>query len=142
MAGRKSFAVKIEGRKELEKMLDLIPKRVNQVLGKAMEIAIQPIKRAAERKAPIRKTGKGGTLRDNFHTTLNERPGNVAIFLGPGEPAFYGVFYELGTKNQPARPFFRPAFDETHKFASKAFGFVVAKAIRRAIAETRLRGPS
>lgn len=131
-----SLTVKLENRKQIIRMLDLIPKKVNGVLLKAMERAVSPIKRAAESKAPIRKTGKGGTLRDSFTTEANVKPGNIALFLGPGVQAFYGQMQELGTKNHPAQPFLRPAFDEQKNNAARLFGFTVAKAVRDAVRQS------
>ncbi len=122
------FTVVLEGQEDLIKKLNKINKGVNRILVRAMKKAAAPIIRAAKAKAPF----DTGELRDHIGVSVNAKPGNVALIVGPTRGTFYGGFNEFGTKNQPARPFMRPAFDEKKKVAAKIFGDQVIGAINAA----------
>jgi len=38
---------------------------------------------------------------------------SATVAVGPHKDAFYGLFQELGTSTMPAKPFLRPALDES-----------------------------
>ena len=64
-----------------------------------------------------------GFLRDHIGTKLSIRAksdkGNAMV--GPVKKAYWGLFAEFGTKNQPARPFMRPAYESAKQTALDTF---------------------
>jgi HK97 gp10 family phage protein len=105
---------KFEGGKELQAALKDLSQRVTRkVLLVALEDAAEPIRRRASVLAP-RGDSSGVTLRDEIVVgpARGTDTREVAIAIGPSTRAFYGSFVELGTSQQPARPYLRPAFDE------------------------------
>lgn len=58
----------------------------------------------------------------------------------PGGDTFYWRFVEFGTKNAPARPFMRPAMEESVKPATDEFIKQYDKAVDRAIRRAKKTG--
>jgi HK97 gp10 family phage protein len=124
-------AVKIDGLKELDATLKLLPEKIARnlmrraisrggaVFRKEM-IATAPrrVKEPAERKyGPIWKNIR---LSTRFRRSTGEITGKV----GPNaKVAFYARFYEFGTSHQRARPWLRPLFIRN---AGKALDAMVA----------------
>lgn len=61
----------------------------------------------ARRRAPK----DTGVLRKSIYVTTDREPGTRIRIAKVVIGAFYGRFIELGTVDQPARPFLRPAAD-------------------------------
>jgi len=73
------------------------------------------------------------------NTARNRRKGIAGqAFDGP-PPAYYWRFTELGTSQQPARPFIRPAVDGAEHAIIQATVNGLAQAIDRAIGKQRAR---
>ena len=78
-------------------------------------------------------------LRDQIKVTVTTKTDisfAIAVHIGA---AYWGMFQEFGTSKMSARPWFRPAFDETVQAALDTIGKELGKGIERAA--TRLAGP-
>jgi len=87
-----------------------------KVFTKALNEGIKPVVDALKRHVPV-LTGK---LRDSVTVgkVRKSKSGSYSQIAGPkGE--FYGIYSEHGTSKQPAKPWMRPAFDESQAEAYK-----------------------
>jgi HK97 gp10 family phage protein len=110
--------VKLEGFKELAAALDNLPGRVeDKVLQSAVTGAIRQAGKEIRKDAPRSEEQstaslKYGRLSKNIKISrvrsAKKRGKGAKITIGD---AFWGFFYERGTRYQPARPWFVPAFD-------------------------------
>lgn len=91
----------------------------------------------------------GGFAISTLHieTRLDKRTGSAIATLGVAREAFYATaFVELGTAHMPARPWLRPAFEQSEDAMLKAIGTqmktridsITAKSQRRAAQRARL----
>lgn len=109
--------VHIEGLSALEETLTTLTKKAaKKILRQAGRRAGTIWKDAIEEQ--IQRQGLMATdyMVDHIQINTKSKSGNdgsITVSVGPAEDAFYGRFAEFGTKNEPAQPFMRPAFDET-----------------------------
>jgi HK97 gp10 family phage protein len=127
------ITAKIEGLQELQAKLDVLPtKLAKRILRPSLEDAGAIIQQAMGVRAP-RESGNLTThigLKVVVHNDLD-----ASVKVGPDKSAWYGMYAELGTaphtetsKNgktwthpgEPARPFMRPAFEESKDAALAA----------------------
>ena len=132
--------VKIEGLPELDRRLKTLPRKVAQKhLTNSVRKGALPVRADAKRRVRV-VTGK---LKANiFYFSIRTRNRTYAaeygvsvrsdgVFYGKagwrsGGPrddprnAYYWTFVEFGTKNRPARPFLRPAFESQKREADRA----------------------
>lgn len=132
--------MRIEGAKELDRVLKRLPKKIRgKVLRQALMAGARVIRKAMRQRAPVR-TGKLQMSIAARRDRGAERGGaSVAVKVGPLGRGFYGMFIEFGTSRQPARPWARPAFEESKNEALDKTGGQLGKAIEREAA--RLAGP-
>lgn len=73
-----------------------------------------------------------GTLKKNLRMRpfRNPRPGFRGSRVSTRD-AFWGFFYEFGTKHQAARPWFRPAIESANGAAIRAFNAAIARGLVR-----------
>jgi len=145
--------IKIEGLEGLVKSFNLLPGETNKVIRRTMSAAIATVRTAAREAAPkaeksftrhFRSTGtrveiKPGTLRKAIKSKAKQARGNRNRFEGvltvdegsqDSRDAFYWRFVEFGTKDQPARPFIRPAAQD----AENKIEGIVSNAMEQSIA--------
>jgi len=100
----------LEGQAELrDKFSKLRAIDQPKVIRSAVRAAVRPIVKDARNRAPVRT----GALRKSINVKVDrtrDRTGFVAT-VGFGKDQFYGIFSEVGTPTQPARPFLRPAME-------------------------------
>lgn len=105
--------VTIIGFKELEQKLRNEPKNVaRNTLRRAAKDASEIWENAIAERAPQLT----GFLKSQITMSSKTRGGDegyVQVMVGPSKKAYYGIFQEFGTRLQPARPFMRPAFEQT-----------------------------
>lgn len=112
------FTVKVEGLKDIQAALTELPKATaKNVMRRVLLERAEPIAEAARAGVPIDE----GHLKEsiNVSTRLTRRQrgrhrkphrDDVEVFIGPGtNPA--GHLQEFGTRDHPAQPFMRPAWD-------------------------------
>ena len=119
-----SVTTKIEGLDELAKKSSLLKRSFAQTtLRTALRNAAKPVRTKARQKAPRDR----GDLVKGIDTRVKvERDGRGYADVGFKPEVFYGGFQELGTSQQPARPFLRPALSDSHRDGSILEGFVNA----------------
>jgi HK97 gp10 family phage protein len=115
------FDFKLEGSKELDRVLKGLPKAV----GRRMIIAglrdqAKPILRDARRHAPV----DSGDSKKSIKIRTMVKSKFPAITIGPDTDHWFLKFAEYGSTRQTAKPFMRPAWD-AHKRAA-ANGFIVS----------------
>lgn len=110
---------KLVGFEDFDRLLKNLGPRVgNRVLQNAVSssarLAAKEIKKSAPRSTDKRSKASKlyGFLIDNIRVIRlkNVKKGQRAARVDTGD-AFWAVFYELGTRYQPARPFFAAAFE-------------------------------
>jgi HK97 gp10 family phage protein len=124
-----SIEVEVKGLDDLEtKLKELGDKLAKKHLRKALRAGGKVLQEAIVERAPVAtgETPEGhdpGTLRDSVRPRISlssvKEEGKVSI--GPGKSGWYGKFSEFGTRNEPARPWIRPAFDSSAQSALDAF---------------------
>ena len=129
----------ITGLKELAKNSDKLSKSfARTTLRTALRNAAKPVRREARARVPVDE----GDLRKSIKTKATvKRSGDGYADVGfDPEIAFYGGFVELGTSQQPARPFLRPALEQANKSGDIQEAFITAlnKTIERTLG--RIRG--
>ena len=129
--------VHISGASQINSVLRRLPDRVQkQELQKSLRAGGNIIRDAAQALAPV-DTGEG---RDSIKVTAVR--GNsakmVRLVVNTGK-AFYLNFIEFGTRHMRARPFMRPAFDETAGQALQKIGHTLGKGVEKQAAT--LAGP-
>src|SRR5712691_11810040 len=107
------FKVTIQGGAELEqKLRDKTKKLATRVLRRAGREAADVWIKAIEARAP-ELTGFLKTHIEMGTRANGGDDGKLTVFVGPDKRAYYGSFQEFGTRFQPAKPFMRPAFEQT-----------------------------
>jgi len=136
MAGE-LFSVKGEGFKEFDRMLDKLPENVakrvlQKAVTKSLRTALKVIKVAAPRhkgeRSPASKEFK--TLKQNLRVVKIRRTkrGQKGAMITTGN-AFWGFIAEMGSRNQPARPWFLPAFRGVQDLILSTLGVELGKGI-------------
>lgn len=136
--------IKVGGLENLDKMLKQLPVRVeNRVLQSAVTSAIREGRKEIKKSAPVgreqsQSSRKYGRIRDNLtvkrlrRTKANEK----ASRIDTGR-AFWALFYELGTRKQPARPFFANAFRRAEPAIIKKLSERIKDGIEREVKKLR-----
>lgn len=112
------MAVRFEGGPEVAAKLAELSKKLGQRTSQeALELGAERMRVAMVRNAPRRPPHPD--MADHIVTSpLPLRAGETAaVAIGPDKRFSYGLFVELGTVHQAARPFLRPAFDSQRKNA-------------------------
>jgi len=131
-----SGTIRLRGAKQLlEALKTLDDKLAKKVYREAMRAAAKPILETAKANAPV----VTGALRKSLkiRAIKRTRKGRVGVVISTDKgffkgETFYGSFIEFGTKNMPAHPFIRPAFD-SHKVSSiKIIGNEIWSGLRAA----------
>lgn len=102
----------VRGFKEIEALLKKLPeKTAEKVVNAALRSAANVIKKAAQDKAPVRT----GALKKSLAVELDKstKTGTTARIGAKRKIAWYAHIVEFGSSHSAARPFLRPAFDET-----------------------------
>lgn len=138
------FETKITGFEDFDKLLKTLPQTIeNHVLQKAtlqaLDVVIPDIKAAAPK--PNGKRSKAsleyGTLEQNIGVRVlkkaKHQPGERGARISTLD-GFWGLFYEKGTRHQPAKPFFAPSFtgdvSKIINTLAKALGDGINKAVK------------
>lgn len=140
-----SFA-NIRGFDQLEAALAQLPKEIQgKYLSQAVSAGGAVIQAEIKARTPVRQDGQGAKKlsKNSGHGRLPGflkalvtrqlvRDGNghgLTYRIGFGSKGFYGLFYERGTKHQPARPFVAPAIEAVQQRAVFQIGEKLGRAI-------------
>jgi len=119
--------LEITGNEELQTKLGQLSRAVRtEALLKGALAAADVVQDAAYERAP-KRTGKAARSITSEVTVHEAEKATVAV--GPGKEGWYLRFHELGTRYMPARPWLRPALDESESEAKR----VARKAMREVI---------
>lgn len=147
--------MRIDGLKELQNALKELPKEIQKrPLRSAVSAGAKVIADEAINKAPQGETGnlrksiyryrsrrQSPTGKETFlvgvrkgkakyaNTSRNRRLGRVGKTYQTQGEAYYWRFVEFGTSSQPARPFLRPAFENSKERAVQVMKERLGKAI-------------
>ena len=122
----------IKGLKELAKNSDKLSKSfARTTLRTALRNAARPVRNKARANVPV----DSGDLKRSIAVNAKvDRAGEGYADVGyRKDKAFYGGFVELGTSQQPARPFLRPALEESEGDIEQAFIGALNKTIEKAL---------
>ena len=121
------MTIKIENLTALQRdFSNLTSKMQRAVLRDALRSAARPVVASAKSKVPTRT---GALKRGIAQRVSVKASGKAEAIIGFDRKQFYGRFAELGTSKMAARPFLRPALDESQQKIEQAF----VEAINRGI---------
>jgi len=112
---------------------NLTAKMQRGVLRDALRAAARPVVASAKSKVPVR-TGK---LQRGIQQRVSVKSGSAEAIIGFDRKQFYGRFIELGTSKMSAKPFLRPALDESQNQIEQAFAAAVERGINRKAAQNQ-----
>ncbi len=123
----------LNGVEELEGKLNKLARDVQRkLLTTALKNAADLTRERASELAPVR-TGRLKKEEIIVKVGAESTLDHAVVRVGPSKDAFYGLFQEIGTIHMTARPFLRPAFEETktqvYEKAAKEFIEAVNEAI-------------
>lgn len=130
---------------DLSRGLRMLPSALTQkVVQKALAVSAEPIRAEAAARAPRDEKAPPPHLADHIVIDVlteseigrgAEWKGDEAVVqIGPTVQHFYGYFSEFGTAHEPARPWFRPAFDSKSGAAFALYASTIWVQIRKAAA--------
>jgi len=122
------MAIKVENLAALQRdFANITAKMQRGVLRDALRAAARPVVAAAKSKVSVR-TGK---LKSGIQQRVHVGAGSADALIGFDRKQFYGRFIELGTSKMSARPFLRPALDESQSKIEQAFIAAIERGINR-----------
>ena len=121
----------IKGLEQLAKNRKLLKKSFERnTIRTALRNAAKPVVAKAKAGAPVRT----GALKRSIRSSVKiDRAGLGTARIGFGRDQFYGGFFELGTSQQAAQPFLRPALAESEPEILGAFIGSINMTIERAL---------
>jgi HK97 gp10 family phage protein len=127
-------SMRFEGGTELAAGLNRLSTRVSKgLLQKALMAGAEPIRKQGSVNAP-HDPSTPQDIKDNIVAgPVRKVPedATAGVAVGPRRGFAYGLPNEIGTVNQPARPFMRPAFDTEKERALGAVNLVLRKELIR-----------
>ena len=126
----------MSGAQALDGVLKKLPERVaRNVVRRAVTKGAKVIEEEMRARAPVGATGNlkasigqvGVKSRDKSKLTRT-----VGALKGAGRKGFHAHLLEFGTVKMAARPFIRPAFDQTKGEALKVIGMELGKGVEKA----------
>jgi len=121
------------GFQEMIDTLDSMGEEGEKIFKNSLNEGAKPVKAAMERRAPVRT----GLLKVNIKigSVRKLKNGIYTQVIGPGKgdisKVFYGKFTEYGTSKQPAKPWMRPAFDESQDEAYRIIEQIIQDGIEQ-----------
>lgn len=132
-------SLNIEGVRELQRNVDKLSRSFSKsTLRTALRNAAAPVRKEARSKAPKESGALRRAIKSRAKVTRSGF-GFADVGVEKGD-VFYGHFIEVGTSQQPARPFLRPALDDAERDGRVTDAFITAlnKTIERQVG--RIRG--
>jgi len=143
---KNTMSIELHGDKALMRAMNLLPDKVyNKVVKQAVNQAATPIRKQAQKNAPV---GKTGNLKRNI-IKKSKLYKNQAVVLsvvggqykkdpseeGSANHAHLVEFGHGGPKPAPPHPFMRPAFDATKGKAEAKLRRAIGKGVEREAAK-------
>ena len=127
----------IQGLKELSKNVEKLSKSfARTTLRTALRNAASPVRKEARALVPVGTGDLKGAIRAKVTVT---KAGDGYADVGFDRDEFHGLFVELGTSQQRARPFLRPALEEGYRSGKiqAAFTDALNNTIRKQLGKLR-----
>lgn len=132
----------LSGFQEMLDTLNIMTEEASKIITKALNEGIKPVKSAVERHAPVyagpdKKGTIKGLLKANIKVGKVKRSkgGVYSQVVGTGRDdiskVFYGKFSEYGSKHEIAKPWMRPAYDESKDEAYRIIETVIQDGIQQ-----------
>lgn len=127
----------VEGMDDLLKSMESLPLALQKnIIVRSLRKAGQPIAEEIERRAPDDPDTPGSRIETNIRVQVSDQTATGAVArIGPTTGGFPGIFAELGTAHQTAKPFIRPAFESTKEQALSILGDELGDQIEREFAK-------
>ena len=128
----------VTGLAELEqKLLQLEKMTAAKAVRGALMTATRPMRDRARALAPVDTGNLVSQIRARSALAGQQRGTAATVHLLVGESGYYGSFIEFGTAKMAARPFLRPAFDETAPQVVERFRASLARRIKRQLVQAK-----
>ena len=136
-----SVKIDVAGTRELERAMRKLERLGHQdVIEDALRVAAEPIE--AQAKANAERISRSGAESVGTFPAENGEPNALDIGVEHKSEGFFLAFFEMGTGERttqsgasrgvlPARPWLRPAADENHAAASRAFAERIREEVAR-----------
>lgn len=119
------MATKVEGLERLKKRLGALPAKMKAEVRASLEKSADELVAMQKRLVPVDQ----GDLRDSIRKEPGAHELSVEVKAGDRK-AFYAAFQEFGTADQPAQPFFFPAYRALRRRIRNRTSRAVRKAVR------------
>jgi HK97 gp10 family phage protein len=127
-----------KGFQEMIDTLEKMDKAGENIFKKALNEGAKPVLKAMKNKVYSILHKRSGELQNNIKmgTVRKGKSGTysqiVGVSKGDISKAYYGKFSEYGSSHEPARPWIRPAFDESKEEAYQIIEQVMSDGIENA----------
>lgn len=125
-----TFKVELTGADNLDNLFKKLPQQIQQKAQADAYRAGAKIMRDRAAELVPKKTGKLAKSIDIFTETKGQDSGSVYVSLSYKKGGWIGKFLEFGTSKMAAKPFMRPAFDQTKDLMKQEIKRVLALRIR------------
>lgn len=105
----------------------LTAKMQRGVIRDALRAGARPVVASAKAKVPVLT----GDLKRSISQRVSVKGASGVATIGFARKQFYGAFIELGTSKMAAKPFLRPALDESRQKIEEAFVAAINRGIER-----------
>ena len=136
--------VEVVGAEDLAKLLEeLGPDLVKKALRDALNYSGAVLQEAQAAAAPVMQVPHGPhppeQLKLDVRRVVRLKPaeGSGVVAVGPSTHSFYGSFAEFGTAHQQAKPWMRPAWDQSIDGAMATFEEVIAAYLNHYLASRK-----
>lgn len=161
------FKLEFKGIRELVRNLESLPDKLQKSAEKAvLRAGASPIRKAAKAKAPSGKGPHAGLLKRSIGLSVKKVKGITSARVGPKtgfrvslgmkiarktkgkrvkgqpyeafkDPSFYSHLVEYGTSHSAAKPFIRPAVDQTQSEVLSAMADGLDRHLTRQVAKLK-----
>ena len=121
------MSVEIRGEQELRRRIQALGRVVD---GPALEDAVQAGAVVIEKEAAANASA---TIEAAMMTETSRTAHGAQADIGPSTEAWHALFVEIGTRNNAAKPFLRPALDTQRDATIREIGQELWESIRRAL---------
>lgn len=129
----------VEGLDDLLASMESLPLALQKnIIARSLRAAGQPIKEEAQSKAPDDPETPGSRIEVSMKVEVREQTATGAVArIGPSGAGFVGLFSEIGTAHQTAKPWLGPSFEATKDEAFRILGEEMGEQIETEFARKR-----
>lgn len=129
----------VTGFDDLLKSMDALPLALQKnIIARSLRSAGKVIQEEAQDRAPDDPETSGSRIEVSMKVEVGEQTATGAVArIGPSGAGFVGIFSEVGTAHQTAKPWLGPAFNATHQLALKILSHELGDQIEQEFAKKR-----